>query len=304
MVEPIDLRRLQMLRLVHQHGTVTAAAALAHLTPSAVSHQLRQLSREVGVPLLEQSGRRVRLTPAGQKLVAHADALQARWEQARADLDDDESGLLRLCGFPTAVAGLLGPAAEHLAAECPQLSVRITEIETDEAFGLLLAGEVDVAVVVPSMETPPPSSAKFHLETLLEEPLDLLVPKGHRLSGSASAALVDTVHDPWILAARGTCDFYELVQAAWTTVGFAPEVAHQAKDAIAVSALVASGLGVALAPRLAALRSYDGGAVRVPLRGEPRPSRRIVACVRRGSEDQPAVKRGLDALRAVAVHAV
>jgi DNA-binding transcriptional LysR family regulator len=304
MVDPIDLRRLQMLRLVHEHGTVTAAAALVHLTPSAVSHQLRQLSRELGVPLLEQAGRRVRLTPAGEKLVGHADAMQARWEQARADLDDDASGTLRLCGFPTAVAGLLAPAAARLAAEFPQLGVRVSETESEEGFGLLLAGEVDIAVVVPSMETPPLSSAKFHQEPLLEEPLDLLVPKGHRLAGRAGVALTDTARERWILAAQGSCDFYELVQAACTSAGFAPEVVHRAKDAVAVSALVAGGLGVALAPRLAALQSPDGGAVRVAVRGHPRPSRRVMACLRRGSEDQPVVKRGLDALRAVAADAV
>ena len=88
MVEPIDLRRLQLLRLVHEHGTVTAAAGRVHLTPSAASHQLRQLSRDLGVPLLEPTGRNVRLTQADEKLVAHADALHARWEQARADLSE------------------------------------------------------------------------------------------------------------------------------------------------------------------------------------------------------------------------
>ncbi|MFB9837268.1 LysR family transcriptional regulator, partial [Actinoallomurus acaciae] len=83
MIESVDLRRLQVLRLVHRHGTVTAAADVLHLTPSAVSHQLRQLARETGVALLEPDGRRVRLTPAGRALVAHADALHAGWERAR-----------------------------------------------------------------------------------------------------------------------------------------------------------------------------------------------------------------------------
>src|SRR4051812_17259538 len=58
----IDLRRLHMLRVVHQQGTVTAAAEVLHLTPSAVSHHMRELSRELKVPLLEPQGRRVKLT--------------------------------------------------------------------------------------------------------------------------------------------------------------------------------------------------------------------------------------------------
>ena len=65
----VDLRRLHVLRMIDAHGTVTAAAAALHLTPSAVSHQMRQLAREVDVELVEPHGRGVRLTAAGRSLV-------------------------------------------------------------------------------------------------------------------------------------------------------------------------------------------------------------------------------------------
>jgi DNA-binding transcriptional LysR family regulator len=302
MVESVDLRRLQVLRVVHECGTVTAAAGLLHLTPSAVSHQLRQLSREVGVPLLERTGRLVRLTPAGLRLVGHADELHARWEQARADVGgavEEECGALRMAGFPTAVAALLAPAAAQLREEHPRLEVHVSEVETVDGFGRLLAGEVDLAVVVPTFGTPPLNSRKFHQELLLEEPLDLLVPAGHRLAGAETVFLTEVARDPWVLAARGSCDFYELVQAACTAAGFNPEVVHHAKDVVAIFALVAHGLGVALTPRLTAVHPHPG-VHRVSLGGTPQPSRRLTACVRRGSEDQPVIKRGLDALRVAA----
>jgi DNA-binding transcriptional LysR family regulator len=79
----IDLRRLHALRVVDQLGTITSAATSLHLTPSAVSQQLRQLSTELRVPLLEPDGRRVRLTPAARALLRHADDLAARGEAAR-----------------------------------------------------------------------------------------------------------------------------------------------------------------------------------------------------------------------------
>lgn len=306
MVEPVDLRRLQVLRAVHECGTVTAAAALLHLTPSAVSHQLRQLSREVGVPLLERTGRRVRLTPAGLRLVGHADALHARWEQARADVSgyaEVETGPLRMCAFPTALAALLAPAAAMLREEHPHLEVHVSEAETLDGFGMLLSGEVDLAVVVPTLGSPPLGSPKFHQEPLLEEPLDLLVPAGHRLAGRETATLEEVAHEPWVLAAQGTCDFYELAQAACTAAGFNPEVVHHAKDVIAVLALVGHGLGVALTPRLTVVQPHPG-VRRLTLRGSPRPSRRLLACVRRGSEDQPVIKRGLDAVRVAASRCV
>ena len=82
----IDVRRLRVLRELDQHGTVTAAAAALHLTPSAVSQQLAGLARELGVPLIEKDGRGVRLTDAGQASALQGnrkrpknDRLDARW---------------------------------------------------------------------------------------------------------------------------------------------------------------------------------------------------------------------------------
>src|SRR2546421_12114172 len=105
----IDLRRLHVLRAVAHYGTVTAAAQALHFTPSAASQQIRQLARDLGVDLLEPQGRGVRLTPAAESLLAHADAIAARWEQAEHDLRADHrdpAGLSRVSGFTVSVAEL------------------------------------------------------------------------------------------------------------------------------------------------------------------------------------------------------
>ena len=95
----IDLRRLRALRAVADHGTLAAAADALHLTPSAVSQQLAALERDVARPLLEPSGRSVRLTPAARVLLAHADELFAQLERLEGDLaadDDEPRGELRV----------------------------------------------------------------------------------------------------------------------------------------------------------------------------------------------------------------
>lgn len=300
MIETIDLRRLHVLRLVHRYGTVTAAAEVLRLTPSAVSHQIRQLSRETGMPLLEPHGRGVRLTPAGLTLVTHANALHAGWERARADLAahlDGDAGPLRLCGFPTAVAELLAPAAETLRARCPGITVGITEVETSEGFDLVLAGEADIAIVVPTPDGPPLDDATFDQQPLLEEPLDLLVPRGHRLAPGETACLGDAAGDGWILPAPDI-DFCQVTLVACATAGFTPKIAHRVKDWVSVSALVSRGFGVALIPRLAPLPAHHD-VRRLPLTSEPSPRRHILTCVRRGSDRQPVIVRGLEALRSI-----
>src|SRR5579875_1971319 len=109
----LDVRRLAVLREVHRCGTVTAAAAALHLTPSAVSQQLAALGRETKTPLLEPHGRRVRLTGAGLVLLHHADAVLAELERTEAvvsSLASGGAGVARVAAFPTAINALVVPA--------------------------------------------------------------------------------------------------------------------------------------------------------------------------------------------------
>ncbi|WP_219419430.1 LysR family transcriptional regulator [Pseudonocardia nigra] len=298
----IDLRRLHVLRVVDQLGTLTAAAHSLHLTPSAVSQQLRQLARELDVPLLEPDGRRVRLTPAAHALLRHADDLAVRWEQARGELQTyaEQAGrLLRLCGFPSSLDMVVAPAAAHLRHHAPQLRVRVAEVETADAFERLLAADVDIAVVVPNMGGPGVNDPRFEQQPLLDEPQDLLVPLGHPLAGRPDAALEEAAHDPWVLAAPGTCDQHELAMVACAAAGFSPDVVHVVKEWSAVASVVAHGLGVALVPRLVRIPT-ELPVARVPLRDAPTPRRRLLTCTRRGSRQQRHIALGLEALDAAA----
>ncbi|GAA4242228.1 LysR family transcriptional regulator [Actinomadura meridiana] len=309
----IDLRRLHMLRLVHQYGTVTSAAEALHLTPSAVSHQLRELARELRVPLLEPQGRKVRLTPAAYLLIEHADGLLAKWEETLADLESHRAGVtgpLRMCGFTTAVGGLVAPAAGALLREDPSLTIEVRECDTDVAVGLLAAGEVDIAVIEPTPDAPPPGDPRFDREPLLEEALDLIVPAGHPLAVRAGllwgddpprppegpgVRLEDAAEEAWISVMPEVCAHHQQVMTYCAAAGFTPRIAHKATTWSVIWALVANGLGVSLVPRLAGGPS-DQPVVRIPLTGDGVPKRRVLTCVRRGSREHPLIVRAMRAL--------
>ncbi len=294
----IDLRRLHVLRMLDEHGTVTAAASALHLTPSAVSQQIRLLGRDVGVELLERVGRGVRLTPAARVLLGHADRLYADWERVLAEASAAPAGgVLRLCAFPTALAALLAPAAAELRDAA--VAVELTEAGNAECFALLLAGAVDIAVVLPAPDAPPRDDPRFDQQPLLHDPFDLVVPADHRLASADAVDLAAAAGEPWIGADRG--DDSAIVMAACSAAGFAPRIAHSTEGWNAAVALVSHGFGVCLMPRLAPMPAHHR-VVRIPLRGAPAPSRLVLSCVRRGSRAQPAIARGLEALAAVGRH--
>jgi len=290
--------RLHVLRMVAAQGTVTAAAKALDYTPSAVSHQLRSLSRELGVTLLVQEGRGVRLTPAARALLSHADELYARWEEIRAELAEASGeglGILRLCGFSTAAAALLPSVAVRLRTTHPDTVVQVIEADPEECFHLLLADKADVAVVVATSSLPPSMDPRFDQQLLMEDPLDVLLPLEHRLAGERSVRLSQTATDRWILDRPGR-PYHQLVLTACAAAGFTPAIAHQITEWETAAALVAAGLGVALIPRLAHLPAGYPIA-RVPLSGDPTPARHLLTGVRAGSSRQPEIASALEALK-------
>ncbi|UVS79490.1 LysR family transcriptional regulator [Actinokineospora sp. UTMC 2448] len=297
----IDVRKVHLLRVLREYGTVTAAAAALRLTPSAVSQQIRALADEVGVELLRREGRGVAITSAAELLIEHGDRMAAEWERVRAELDAlavDEPTAMVIGGFPSALAGLAVPAASRLRASDPRLRITLTEAETGECFDMLSTRQLDIAVIVPLPSNPAPDDPRYEQHPLLDDPLDLLVAATHPLATRPAVALADAAHDDWI-AAPNSIDQHHLILAACAAAGFAPRIAHAAQEWNAICALVAGGYGVCLLPRLAPVAA-DHAVVRLPLTGNPAPFRRLMTCVRRGSSGQRAVSLGLTALRQVA----
>jgi DNA-binding transcriptional LysR family regulator len=146
----LDLHRLRLLRELKHRGTLAAVADALSYTPSAISQQLSVLEAEAGVPLLERAGRRVRLTPAAERLVEHTEAILERLEQARADLDASAAsigGTVRVAAFHTTAHAVIPAALSALAAAHPALRVEVTEREPETSLPGLIAHEFDLALL-------------------------------------------------------------------------------------------------------------------------------------------------------------
>lgn len=294
-------RRLHVLRVLSEVGTVTEAAARLGYTPSAVSHQLRTLAKDLGFSVVEPHGRGLQLTRAGRMLLERTQELFTRWEEIHGEISSVDPGgqmhtsILRLCGFSTAAATLLPRTAEATMLEFSDCTVRIIEADPEECFELLVAEQADIAVVVATDPLPARNDDRFEQNAILSDRLDLLVPQDHPLARRTSVPLSEAAEEQWILDRPGT-PYHRLVRTACSAAGFYPETAHLAREWETGAALVAAGLGVALIPRLA--RLPEGYAVtRVPLMGDPIPSRKILTGVRSGSTRNPLIASALASLR-------
>ena len=128
----LDVHRLWLLRELDRRGTLAAVARALSYSPSAVSQQLSQLEAETGVVLLEPAGRGVRLTAQARILVAHAEAILERLEEAEAELRaslTEVRGTLRVASFQSVLLALVPEVLTRLAERHPGLRVEITHQE-------------------------------------------------------------------------------------------------------------------------------------------------------------------------------
>ncbi|GAA3028846.1 LysR family transcriptional regulator [Kitasatospora albolonga] len=282
----LDVRRLRLLRELAHRGTIAAVAESLAFSASAVSQQLSVLEREAGVPLLERTGRRVALTPAGLNLVRHAEAVLERLEQASAELADARRGLagpLRIGTYPSAARAIIPGALAALAREHPGLVPMVTEVDPALVAAMLRAGELDVALVHEYDFVPADPEPGLAAEPLFTEPMYLAAP--------APGAVADHRESRWIVSPHGTLCHTMVVRACQAS-GFTPLIAHQIDDFATVLALVAVGQGVALVPHLGASPAPPGVQLtRLPM------ARRTRTAFRAGAGRHPAVAAFVSAVR-------
>lgn len=293
----IDVRRLQLLQALDQHHTVAATAEALNVTPSAVSQQLAALARDTGVTLVQRQGRRFLLTGAARVLLERARVIFAEMERAAADLAEyaeGERGIVRVGSFATGISDLVAPAVAGLRTSHPGWRFEVVQADPEQSTEMVRTGALDIALTMPSVHLPAQGDPDFHIDPVMVEPFDAVLPYHHPDAVRAELDLAADLADAdWIMSAPGSA-WYECVTAACNQQGFQPRIAHTVDDFSAVFAMVQAGLGIALMPRL----GWTGaGTPQVVVRSVRNSARRhIVALTRAGAGPGPL----LDALREAA----
>jgi DNA-binding transcriptional LysR family regulator len=299
----LDLRRLRLLRELHERGTIAAVADALQFTPSAVSQQLGILEREAGVKLLEPAGRGVRLTDAALVLVDHTEALLERAGLAEADLANASgvvAGRARIGGFQSVMLNLAIPAMKQLQRDAPRLRCELVEIEPEDALPQLALGDLDFVFGDEWQHQPRRLPAGIVRHELMSDTVRVVMPSRHPVARrfKDTVPLSELADERWATGhpQMGWEDMTE--RTCRERGGFAPDIRHRANDANVSLALVAAGLAVSLLPDLplrdrpagVAIRSIEGGPI----------ERSIFAATRAADEARPSTQAVLSEVRKTA----
>lgn len=292
----LDVKRLRVLREVAVQGSFSAAAEVLFLSQSAVSQQVATLEREVGMPLLARGNGRPQLTDAGEALLAHADAVISRLEEAERELaaiGGLEAGRLRIASFPTASATLVTRGLSKFRGRFPGVSLQFSEFEPEESLPLLRRGELDLAVIFDYPGLGPEEDRDLERTVVLTESMHIALPRDHPMAEAEAVDLADLADEAW-LCGRRPSSCAEVVVAACRRAGFDPPIDFESDDYGVLQGFVAGGLGVTLLPDLA-LGSLHRDVVVRPIVPEP-PLRRVLAATRASGARSPAAEEMVDIL--------
>ncbi|WP_151634569.1 LysR family transcriptional regulator [Noviherbaspirillum aerium] len=238
-------RQLRLFLSFTEHLSITAAAQACHVTQPTVSMQLKELAEAVGMPLYEQIGKRLYLTPAGEALARTARAMEDEWSAFEQHIDAMKGmtrGRLRVAVVSTAkyfVPRLLGA----FCASHPDIDIALEVLNRDGVVARLRENRDDLYIM--SM---PPEDMELERHAFLSNPLEVIAPQAHPLAHGKSITLSELAQLRFILREKGSgtrlaCDNH------FRKLQFQPDVRLELGSNEAIKQAVAAGMGLAVVSR-------------------------------------------------------
>ncbi|NOT17677.1 MAG: LysR family transcriptional regulator [Sulfuriferula sp.] len=247
----LALKHLRLIEVLNETGSLTRAATRLFLTQSALSHQLVALEAHYGLMLFVRA-RPLRLTPAGEYLLALAREILPRIDTAKRDLarlaEDNQPGKLRIAVECHTCYDWLMPAMDAYRTHWPEVEMDLVGGFHTDPIALLAEDKADLVIV---SEAQPQKGVVFN--PLFRYEMLALMATGHKLADKAYLTAKDFSHDP-LITYPAPDRLLDLVRRVLKPSGINPERRH-AELTIAIVQLVASRKGLAALPAWA-VQSY------------------------------------------------
>jgi len=256
-----SLDHLQSFLDVVEFGSFTAAAERAGLSQPAISQQVRQLERNLGVALIERVGKRAQPTPAGEELIVHARQIGACVETARRSMaphSADELGRVRIGTSGTTLVYVLPRILQALRKRFPGIEITVRTDSAVRILQLLEENAIDLGLV-----TLPVSGRQFEVTPVFEDPLVAIAPADDTTLPEAVTP-ADFEDRPFIHHPRDS-NGRRIIDDWFLAAGHPIRPSMELPTTEAIKEMVGVGLGYAIIPKLAFRFTRD----RSPLLSRP-----------------------------------
>jgi DNA-binding transcriptional LysR family regulator len=266
----VEIRQIIYFTTVADEGSFTKAAEILHVTQPTLSKMVKSLEEELGVQLLDRSGKKVVMTDSGRAIYRSARNILQSMNDMKAQIRDViqlKVGTLRL-GLPPMVGGQFFPLIiERFHDRHPEIELILIERGSRKIEDAIVNGELDAGFII--LSHPDDTHIKpFHTETFLNDQLMLVVDPEHRLASKKSVHLNELAQDDFVMF-RQEFRIQALIMEACRQSGFEPRVVFESSQWDLLIGMVAAKLGVTLLPGRVC-RTLDPTRYRIiMLEGEP-----------------------------------
>lgn len=238
---------LKIFVTVAEQSHFSKAAELLNLSQPGVSLHIKNLENELGAKLLHRSPKQVSLTEAGAILYRHAKVIQARYDEARQEIQmlrDEVTGSIQIGASFTIGEYILPKKLAEFAAQYPQVNLQVTIGNTQEILSAVRGNQLDIGFVEGEVQ----ASSDLDVIPYMKDEMIVVAPSGHPLSGSVVVEQHMLQDQVWVLRelGSGTRAFSDhfMEQTA-----IRPKRSYVFTSSQGVKEAVASGLGIAMVSR-------------------------------------------------------
>lgn len=263
----MDLRKVQTFVTVAEFGTVTQAALRLHVAQPALSRQIADLERELGIKLFDRVGRRLILSSAGEQLLGDCRGLlnysRSLGERAQL-LRRGDTGVLRVAASPQHIESVFSQFLHHYAARYPNVQVKVTEGSGQEIVAMLERGEIHLGQnLLHSIQL---DHKRFGSQPL--EAVELLAACAPSLAlGGHGVIEVERLAPCPLLLLDSSFGFRRAFDAACRMAGLKPNILLESRSPHTLLAMAEAAHGVAIIPSALRTHRYDLRIVGVTYRG-------------------------------------
>lgn len=266
----VSIKHLQTFLAIVEAGNFRRASEVLHLSQPAVTAHVKQLEQAIGMPLLDRTTRRMRVTAAGDRLRTMAEQTLADLDAVLLELRNEatlQRGRISISCVPTIAASVLPRVLGRFGEKYPGVTVKVFDVIAEKIFAQVMEDKVDFGI-----GPPPAVGAEFDFRAITRDPFVAVVPRGHPWADRKSVTLTDLVGVPFLALLQGY-NVRETLDATLKKHGLKITPKYEVQHHYTLGGMVEAGLGITALPSMAVSMLSRPLLRTVPIR--PSPTREV-----------------------------